>query len=57
MAALMQMEGELGTVVPGALADLIVVRGDPSNEISLLADPATNVLAVMKDGAFFKNEL
>jgi imidazolonepropionase-like amidohydrolase len=57
MAALMQMEGELGTVSPGALADLIVVRGDPSSEISLLADPATNVLAVMKGGEFFKNKL
>ena len=42
---------------PGALADLIVVRGDPSRDITLLQDPAANLAAVMKDGAFVKDEL
>ena len=57
MAELMQMEGVLGTIAPNALADLIVLREDPSRDISVLQDPAANVLAVMKDGAFFSNAL
>jgi imidazolonepropionase-like amidohydrolase len=57
VADMMQMNGELGTIAPNALADLIVVRDDPSNDITILEDPATNVVAVMKDGAFFKNVL
>jgi imidazolonepropionase-like amidohydrolase len=57
MAELMQMEGQLGTVAPHALADLVVLRDDPSNDISILEDPAANVLAVMKDGEFFSNSL
>jgi imidazolonepropionase-like amidohydrolase len=57
VADLLGMAGEAGTIAPGALADLIVVREDPSNDISVLEDPARNLLAVMKDGEFFKNEL
>ncbi|HEV3327848.1 MAG TPA: amidohydrolase family protein [Acidimicrobiales bacterium] len=57
MAELMQMEGEVGTVAEGALADLLVLRSDPSEDVSILADPATNVLAVMKDGSFCVNAL
>jgi imidazolonepropionase-like amidohydrolase len=57
MASLMQMEGELGTIAPNALADLIVLSDDPSSDISLLEDPAKNILAVMKDGEFFSNRL
>lgn len=56
IASLMQMEGELGTVAPGALADLIVVNGDPSNDIGILSD-TTNILAVMKDGEFYRSSL
>ena len=33
------MEGELGTVAPEALADLVVLRDDPSDDISILAGP------------------
>lgn len=57
VAHLMNMEGQLGTIAPGALADLIVVRDDPSENVRLLEDPVTNVLAVMKDGQFYKNDL
>jgi imidazolonepropionase-like amidohydrolase len=56
MASLMQMDGEVGTVAPGALADLIVLNGDPSNGIGILAD-TSNILAVMKDGEFYRSSL
>ena len=49
----MAMGEELGTIEQGKLADLLVLRGDPSTDISLLAGP-DNLLAIMKDGVFVK---
>ncbi len=55
-AALMGRGEDLGTVGAGKVADLLVVDGDPIADISVLADPA-RIVAVMKDGAFVKDEL
>ena len=55
-AALMGRSHELGTVTAGKLADLLVVDGDPSTDISLLAD-RTRIAAIIKDGQFVKDEL
>jgi imidazolonepropionase-like amidohydrolase len=52
----MQMDNRLGTIETGKLADLLVVRGDPSKNISVLGDPA-NFLAIVKDGQFVKEAL
>lgn len=49
-ARLVGMEGRLGTLAPGAIADLLVVQGNPLDDISLLADPGKHLLLVMKDG-------
>lgn len=49
--------GRLGVVEAGALADLILVDGDPLQDISLLADPAKKFVVIMKDGKIFKNLL
>lgn len=49
-ARLVGMEGRLGTLAPGAIADLIVVEGNPLDDITLLAHPEKNLLLVMKDG-------
>jgi imidazolonepropionase-like amidohydrolase len=43
-------EEDLGTVMAGKLADLVVVQGDPLADIGVLRDPARIVL-VIKDGA------
>lgn len=48
-------EGRLGVVEPGALADLLLVDGDPIADIGLIADPAKNVVVIMKDGRIYKN--
>jgi imidazolonepropionase-like amidohydrolase len=48
--------GELGVVREGALADLILVRGDPVADIELLADPAANFAVIMKDGVVVKED-
>jgi imidazolonepropionase-like amidohydrolase len=47
-------KGELGVVRPGALADLILVNGDPLANIDLLADPGANFAVIMKDGVIVK---
>jgi imidazolonepropionase-like amidohydrolase len=47
--------GQLGVVAPGALADLLLVDGDPLANIDLIADPAKNFVVIMKDGKVYKN--
>jgi imidazolonepropionase-like amidohydrolase len=49
--------GKLGVVETGALADLLLVDGDPTADIALLSDPAKNLLVIMKDGRVVKNML
>jgi imidazolonepropionase-like amidohydrolase len=49
--------GGLGTVAEGALADLLLVDGDPTANIELVADPDKNFLVIMKDGLIYKNKL
>jgi imidazolonepropionase-like amidohydrolase len=49
-AALLDMEGKLGVVAPGAYADVVAVYGDPLRDIKALE----NVGFVMKDGRPFK---
>jgi len=49
--------GTLGIVTEGALADLLLVDGDPLADISLIGDPGKNFVVIMKDGRVYKNTL
>jgi imidazolonepropionase-like amidohydrolase len=49
--------GKLGVVEEGALADLLLVDGDPIGNIKLIEDPAKNFVVIMKDGKVYKNLL
>ena len=49
--------GTLGVVREGALADLILVDGDPLAQLELIADPAANFDLIMKDGVIVKEAL
>ena len=49
--------GRLGVVEQGALADLLVVNGDPVADITLLAKPDTSLALIMKGGRVLKNTL
>jgi imidazolonepropionase-like amidohydrolase len=49
--------GKLGVIEQGALADLLLVDGDPIADIKLIEDPAKNFVLIMKDGKIFKNTL
>ena len=47
--------GKLGVVEEGALADLLLVDGDPIANIKLIEDPAKSFVVIMKDGRIHKN--
>lgn len=47
-------QGRLGVVETGALADLLLVEGNPLANVDLLADPAKNFAVIMKDGVIYK---
>jgi imidazolonepropionase-like amidohydrolase len=49
--------GRLGVVEVGALADLLLVDGNPLDDINLVANPETNFVVIMKDGRIYKNTL
>ena len=50
-AVMLEMEGKIGTVAPGAFADIIAVNGEPLHDIKALE----NVQFVMKNGKVFKS--
>lgn len=56
-AEILQREGELGEIVPGALADLLVVDGDPLSDLSVLQEQGKHLLLVMKGGEAFVDRL
>ncbi|MBS1851243.1 MAG: amidohydrolase family protein [Acidobacteria bacterium] len=51
-ADMLEMQGEIGVIAPGAYADVVALRGDPLQDIKLLE----NVAFVMKDGKVFRND-
>jgi imidazolonepropionase-like amidohydrolase len=56
-AKLLRQEGRLGVVAPGALADLIVVEGDPLADLALLTEQGAYLPVIMQGGRFVKNTL
>ena len=49
--------GRIGVVEPDALADLLLVDGDPIANIRLVEDPAKNFVVIMTDGTIYKDTL
>ena len=56
-AQIVRREGELGELVPGAYADLLVVDGDPYRDLGVLQDQGARIGGIMKAGRWFKNAL
>ncbi len=56
-AALLQEQGRLGCIQPGAHADLLVLEGDPLSDIELLADRGRNLRLIMRGGQLVRNTL
>jgi imidazolonepropionase-like amidohydrolase len=56
-AKLLGMEGLIGTIAPGAFADMIVVDGDPLTNLSLLTQQGAHMALIMQAGRLIKNTL
>jgi imidazolonepropionase-like amidohydrolase len=56
-AQLLRLAGEVGVVAPGALADLLVIEGNPLEDIRVLTTPDRTLKLIMKAGQVYKNEL
>jgi imidazolonepropionase-like amidohydrolase len=47
----------LGVLTEGAYADLLLIAGNPLDDISILEDYDANIDLIMKDGVIYKNTL
>ena len=56
-AQLLRMEGKLGTLQPGAFADLLAIDGDPTADLGLFQEQGRHIAAIMQGGRFHKNRL
>jgi len=56
-ARLIGQQGRLGVIARGALADLLVVEGDPTADVSLLQRQGDSMPVIVKGGRFVKNRL
>jgi len=54
-ARLLRMEGQVGTLAPGAYGDLILVARDPLQDISVLSGQGEGIDVILKDGAVVKD--
>ncbi|MDP3245683.1 MAG: amidohydrolase family protein, partial [Polaromonas sp.] len=54
-AQLLRQQGQLGEIVPGAWADLLLVDGDPTVSLAMLAEPASGIRLIMKGGRLHKD--
>ena len=50
-------EGALGVIEVGAYADLLLVEGNPLEDVNVIADYKNNIKLVMKNGGIYRNEL
>jgi imidazolonepropionase-like amidohydrolase len=56
-AEVVRMQGQVGVIAPGAFADLLIVDGNPLEDIGVLADPEEHLLMVMKAGQIYRDRL
>lgn len=56
-AEIVQRAGQLGQITPGALADMILVDGDPLTDLSVFVSSARTVRLVLIDGKIRRNRL
>ena len=56
-ARLMRQERQIGQLVAGAWADLLVVDGDPTRSLEMLAEPASGIRLLMQGGRIVRNSL
>ncbi len=50
-------DGPLGVIQEGAYADILIIQGNPLEDVTILADYESNIRFIMKDGVIYKNTL
>jgi len=56
-AEIVRQSGQLGEIVAGAFADLLIVDGDPTRDLGVFQDDGARIPGIMKGGRFVKNAL
>ena len=56
-ARLLRQEGQIGVVAPGALADLLIVDGDPAASLAMFEQPDTGLRLILQGGRCVKDTL
>ena len=56
-ARILNREGELGVIAAGARADLLLVDGNPLDDLGLLEDQGKHLALIMKDGEIVESRL
>lgn len=56
-AAILGLSGKLGTIQPGAYADLIAINGDPTRDLGLLQDQGAHLDLIVKAGSVVKRSI
>jgi imidazolonepropionase-like amidohydrolase len=57
MKAILSILNRSSLIAEGAYADILVIDGNPMEDINVMADPLNNFKIIMKDGKVYKNEL
>ena len=50
-------DGPTGVIQEGAYADILLVKGNPLENVEIMADPEANLHLIMKDGKIYKNTI
>ena len=53
----MRQEGQIGALVPGAWADLLIVDGDPTQGLSMFSEPEAGLRLIMQGGRIVTDTL
>jgi imidazolonepropionase-like amidohydrolase len=56
-ARLLRAEGQIGVLAPGALADVLLVEGDPTREITMWQEPRTGIALLMQGGRVVRSSV
>ena len=57
MAGRLNRHGNFGEIREGWVADILLINGEPLDDIFVLRDPETNLALIMKGGEIIKNQL
>jgi len=56
-AEILNRSGQLGVIAPGAIADVLLVDGNPLKDINVLEGQGEHLSVIMKGGGLYKNRL